>query len=57
MIIISQRFLDDNAERIERLCGIWNLQACELLEWILKEGLEQLETHTHVIMQHQEVSS
>lgn len=57
MITISQRFLDDNAERIERLCRIWNLQTYELLEWILKEGLEQLETHTRVIMQHQEVSS
>lgn len=57
MITISQRFLDDNTERIEKLCRSWDLPAYELIEWILKEGLEQLEVHTRMLILGQEVSS
>ena len=53
---ITWRFLGDNAERIEKLCRIWDSPPTALLEWVLKEGLEQLEAHTGMIMLHQEVS-
>lgn len=55
LLSLSWRFLGDNAERIEKLCRIWNSPPTALLEWILKEGLEQLEAHTGMLMLHQEV--
>lgn len=56
LMALSGRFVTDNAERIEKLCRIWNSSPTSLLEWVLKEGLEQLEAHTSMIMMHQEVS-
>lgn len=52
---IAWRFCHDNAERIEKLCRIWNHPPTELLEWVLWEGLEQLEAYTGLMMLNQEV--
>lgn len=54
---ITWRFLANNNEKIEKLCRVWNSPPTSLLEWVLKEGLEQLECHTGMLMLHQEVSS
>lgn len=51
---ILRRFLSDNWDSIEKSCEIWGREHSEIITWILKEGLEQLEDHNRMLMSAQE---